>query len=123
MYKKTARTFTLIIILILLSIFLTGCTYESKTQVVNAIVIDKKYVESQTKYGYYFDAWKGDFRWKFKTFPAEYNITVQYEDIVKTYDSETLYETYEIDDIIEMDLITYYDEEGNIQSRTLSRRQ
>lgn len=39
--------------------------FHSATTIVKATVTDKEYIESHISYGYYFDAWKGKFRWKF----------------------------------------------------------
>lgn len=121
MSKKFLRTINIFLLGILMLIQLTSCS-TTETQVVNAEIISKEYVESHTDYGYFFDAWKGKFRWKFKTFPDEYNITVQYESVTKTLDNRSLYDIYDIGDFIKMDLTTYYDLEGNIYEQVLSRR-
>lgn len=85
-----------------------------ETKIVQATVINKEYVEDYTDYGYYYDWWKGKFRWKFKSFPEEYNITVQYNDIVETFDRQDLYEKVDIGDSIDVKLVTYIDSDGEI---------
>lgn len=116
MSKKSIRKTSLILVVVLLScMFLTGCeNVQPEKQIVTAVVTDKEYVKAQSKYGYYFDAWKGKYRWKFKNFPAEYNVTIEYEGITKSYDNQQLYDSYQIGDEIEMELTTYYDEENNL---------
>lgn len=116
MSKKSIRKTSLILVVVLLScMFLTGCeNVQPEKQIVTAVVTDKEYVKAQSKYGYYFDAWKGKYRWKFKHFPAEYNVTIEYEGITKSYNNQQLYDSYQIGDEIEMELTTYYDEENNL---------
>lgn len=114
--KNLNRRISLTIALFLLaSVILAGCAnIQPEKQLVTATVTDKEYVESHTDYGYYYDSWKGKFRWKFKTFPAEYNITIEYEGISKTYDRRSLFDEYEIGDEIEMELTSYYDENNEL---------
>lgn len=116
MTKSILRCTSLILAIFLLScLFITGCqNVQPEKQTVTAVVTDKEYVESHSDYGYYFDAWKGKFRWKWKHFPAEYNVTIEYEAITKTYDMQSLYDSYEIGDNIEMNLTTYYDENNDL---------
>lgn len=116
MKKTTLRRTSLILALVLLTCtILTGCeNVQAERQRVTAAITEKNYVKEETKYGYYFDALKGKMRWKWKHFPAEYNVTIEYEGITKTYDRRSLYDSYEIGDEIEMELTTYYDEENNI---------
>mgnify|MGYP001134319935 CR=1 FL=1 len=114
--KKTLRNTTLIIIMFLFSCtFLAGCAnVQVEKQIVKAVVIDKDYVKAHSKYGYYFDAWKGKYRWKFKNFPAEYNVTIEYDGITQSYNNQELYDSYKVGDEIEMELTTYYDEENKL---------
>ena len=120
--KKFLRVLSIISVLAIFCCIITGCSYiEPETTIVKATVTNKEYIESYTDYGYYFDAWKGKFRWKFKTFPEEYNVTVQYNDLVEIYDSKHLYEAVEIGDTIDMELTTYFNSEGEIQSQSISR--
>lgn len=110
MTQKMLRRILLTITIILLASFLTGCnTVRSQKQVVNAVVTNKEYTEEHLDYGYYFDVWKGKFRWKFKLFPAEYKVTIRYQSITETYELKSLYDSYEIGDTIEVDLLTYYE--------------
>lgn len=113
---KTIRRISLTIVMCLLASFiLTGCeNVQPEKQIVTAIVTDKEYVKSCTKYGYYYDGWKGKYRWMNKRFPAEYNITIEYEGISQTYDRQSLFDEYEIGDEIEMELTTYYDENNEL---------
>lgn len=114
--KKTIRKTALILVILLLScMFLAGCeNVQAEKQMVTAVVTDKEYVKPYSKYGYYFDAWKGKHRWKNKHFPAEYNVTIEYEGIVQTYNNQSFYDAYEIGDEIEMELTTYYNEENKL---------
>ncbi len=116
MAKKFWRKTLLILVAAAMACtFLTGCeSVQPEKQTVTAVVKDKEYIEEQTKYGYYFDAWKGKMRWKFKHFPAEYNVTIEYDGITETYDSKSLYDSYEVGDEIEVELTTYYDENNNL---------
>lgn len=116
MRKNSIRKTALILVVFLLScMFLAGCeNVQPEKQIVTAVIVDKEYVKAQSKYGYYFDAWKGKYRWKFKHFPAEYNVTIEYEGITKSYNNQQLYDSYQIGDEIEMELTTYYDEENNL---------
>ncbi len=116
MTKKFLSHTSLILAIVLLScLFMTGCTnVQSETQTVTAVVTNKEYVESHSDYGYHFDAWKRKFRWKWKHFPAEYNVTIEYDGITRTYDMKSLYDSYEIGDNIEMELTTYYDENNEL---------
>ena len=117
--KKFLRVLSILVIFCCL---ISGCSYkEPETTVVKATVTSKEYIEDYTDYGYYFDAWKGKFRWKFKHFPAEYNVTVQYNDLVKNYDSKSLYDAVEIGDTIDMELTTYFNSEGEIQFQSISQ--
>lgn len=95
--------------------------FHSATTIVKATVTDKEYIESHISYGYYFDAWKGKFRWKFKSFPEEYNVTVQYNDFVEIYNSKKLYVTVEIGDTIDMKLTNFFNSEGKVRSQSISR--
>lgn len=127
--KKFLRTIfneVTIYFLLLVTCICLGCAACSEytppeRTIVQATVIEKEHIESYTDYGYYWDAWKGKFRWKFKTFPDEYIVTVQYNDFVETYDSLSLYESVEIGDTIDMELTTYYNSEGEVQSQRISR--
>ena len=101
---------------------ITGCSYiEPETTIVKATVTNKEHIESQVKYGYYFDVLKGNFRWKYKLFPEEYNITIQYNELVKIYDSKSLYNAVEIGDTIDMELTTYFNSDGKIERQSISR--
>ncbi len=96
-------------------LFLTGCkNVRSEKQTVTATVVTKEYTEAHSDYGYHFDVLKGKYRWKFKHYPDEYNITIEYKGISKTYDNQSLYDSYKIGDEIEMELTTYYDENNNL---------
>lgn len=113
--KFRQKTCVIIATVIMACFFLTGCdNVKIEKQIVTAVVIDKEYVKEQNKYGYYFDAWKGKMRWKFKHFPAEYNVTIEYEGITTTDNNQSLYDNYEIGDNIEVELTTYYDENNNL---------
>ena len=119
--KKFLRALSIISVLAIFCCIITGCSFiESETTIVKATVVNKKYIESYTDHGYYFDAWKGKYRWKFKKFPEEYNVTVQYNNLVEIYDSKSLYEAVEIGDTIDMELITYFNSEGEIQGQSIS---
>ena len=121
--KKFLRVLSSISILVIVCYAIIGCSSSPKSEItiVQANVTNKEYVESYTDYGYYWDMWKGKYRWKLKIFPEEYNITVQYNDLVETYDSKNLYETVEIGDTIDMELFTFFNSEGEIQSQCISR--
>ncbi len=115
MTKKFRRIALTIVSLMLASFILTGCeNVQPEKQTVTAVVTDKEYIKEERKYGYYFDSWKGKMRWKWKTFPAEYNVTIEYDGISVTYDRQSLYDGYEIGDEIEMILTTYYDENNEL---------
>lgn len=118
--KKFLRTFYIIAILTILCFPITGCADETETRIVKAKVTKKEYTESYTDFGYYFDAWKGKYRWKFKTFPEKYDVTVTYNDISKTFDDKNFYESVEIGDTVDMKLTTYLNLDGEIQSQYLS---
>ncbi len=49
----------------------------------------------------------------------EYLITVDYEDITTTFDNATLYNAVNIGDTIQVNLYTYYDENGNVERKVL----
>lgn len=121
--KKFLRALSIICLLTTLCYAITGCAAgpEPETTIIQATVTNKEHIESYTDYGYYWDMWKGKFRWKFKTFPAEYNVTVEYYDFVETYDSQSLYEAVEIGDTIDMKLTTYFNSDGEISSQRISR--
>ena len=120
--KKFLRALSIVSIFAILCCIITDCNYiKPETTIVKATVISKEHIDSYTDYGYYFDAWKGKFRWKFKTFPEEYNITVQYNDLVEIYDNKSLYEAVEIGDTIDMELTTYFNSQGEIQNQSISR--
>ena len=120
--KKFLRVLSIISILAIFCCIVTGCNYNKpETTVVKVTVTSKEYIESYTKYGYYFDPLKGKSRWKFKTFPEEYNVTVQCNDLVEIFDSQSLYEAVEIGDTIDMELTTHFNSKGEIQSQSISR--
>lgn len=121
--KKHLRIATALLVLIL-AISLTGCEnyqaerHQSEEEVIG-VVSEKNYTEEETKYGYYYDAWRGKYRWKFKNFPEEWETKVVYEDLELTDSSESLYESVEVGDEVELILTTYYLGE-EVQSRRLS---
>ena len=121
--KKFLRVISIITLLVMLCYGIVGCAAgpEPETTIVQATVTNKEYIESYTDYGYYWDMWKGKFRWKFKTFPAEYKVTVEYQDFVETYDNKSLYESVEIGDTIDMKLTTYFNSDGEIYRQSFSR--
>lgn len=123
--KKILRVFSSIFVLAIFCCIITGCSnnsyIEPETTIVKAIISDKEYIESYLDYGYHFDVWKGKYRWKFKLMPAEYNVTIQYNDLVKVYDSESLYESVEIGDSIDVELTTYFNSKGEIESQSISK--
>lgn len=120
--KKHLQTISIILLVIIALFGLTSCGYHSEHEVVKAEIINKEYVKSHSDYGYHYDFMKGDFRWKFKTIPAEYNVTVKYGDITATFNNRSLYDTYDIGEFIEVTLTSYYDPDGNISSQSLYRR-
>lgn len=113
--KLWRKTLVILATVILACFFLTGCeNVQPEKQMVTAVVTDKEYVKPHSDYGYHFDAWKGKMRWKFKHYPAEYNVTIEYEGITNTLNNQSLYESYEVGDEIEMELTTYYDENNQL---------
>lgn len=121
MFKNSFRKFAIVLLVVLAMFQLAGCAAKSEAVPVTAQVIDKEYVGSHLEYGYHYDMLYGKFRFMYKMMPSEYNITVQYEDITKTFESQSLYNAYEIDDTMEVVLTTYYDSDGVVTSRCLSR--
>lgn len=120
--KKFLRALSIISILAIFCCIITSCNYaKTETTIVKATVTSKKHIDSHNDYGYYFDGWKGKYRWKYKRLLEEYNVTVQYNDLVEIYDSKSLYEAVEIGDTIDVELITYFDFEGEIQSQSIFR--
>lgn len=122
MSKKFLRTISIFFLGIIMLIQLTGCSGKHETVIVNAQVTNKEYIDSHLEYGYHYDMLYDKFRFMYKMVPAEYNITVQYTDITKTFDSKSLYDTYEVGNSIEVDLTIYYDSDGIVTSRYISRR-
>ena len=116
--KKFLRVFSIISISAILCCIISGCSFE--TTVVKAIVTKKEYVQSHYNYGYYFDGLKGKYRWKFKNFPAEYNVTVKYNDIVEIFDSEELFNEVEVGDNIDVALTTWIDDDGVVEDQYIS---
>lgn len=112
---------TILLHIFILCLALKACSEYTPPErtIVQATVIEMEYKESYTDYGYYWDAWKGKFRWKFKTFPEEYLVTVQYDDFVRTYDSYSLYVSVKVGDTIDMELTTVFGPDGNIQSQRI----
>lgn len=116
MNNKILRRISLVLVTILLScFFLTGCANtQREEQFVMAEVTSKEFIEAHTEYGYFFDGFKLEYRWKLKHFPAKYNVTITYEGLPMTYNQKSLYDLYDIGDSIEMKYITYYDEENKL---------
>ena len=50
---------------------------------------------------------------------AQYLVTITYEDITQTFDSQTLYENSKAGDTIQVILCKYYDEAGNLIEQSL----
>ena len=120
--EKFLRVLFILAILAFFNCIITSDTYIApETTIVKATVTSKEHIETYTDFGYYFDVWKGKFRWKFKTFPEEYHVTIQYNDLVKIYDRKSLYEAVEIGDTIDVELTTYFNSEGEISNQSISK--
>ena len=87
---------------------------------MKATVTNKEYIESHFDYGYYYDGWKMKYRWKFKRFPTEYNVTVKYNDMTKVFDSKDLFDKVEVGDTIDVELTTEIEDNGEIGYQYIS---
>lgn len=116
--KKLLRMAWILLAFWILGYFLLDTIYtynyidgdkEPKIEIVQATISDKQFKEEHSVAGYRF----------FSHYPAEYNVTIRYEDLVKVYDSKELYDAVETGETIEMKMTTYYDPNGNVKSRKI----
>lgn len=114
MSKKMLRITSLLLVIAMIATVFTGCASRHETKVVNAVVSEKKFVDSEYKYCWHYDMFRAEYRWGFKYFPAEYNVTLKYNNIPQTYDNQSLYNEYEEGDIIEVNFTQYYDEDDKL---------
>ncbi len=114
MSKKIFRITSLFLVIAMIATVFTGCASRHETAVVNAVVTEKNFVDDEYKYCWHYNIIHADYRWGFKYFPSEYNVTLKYNNITQTYNNKSLYNNYEEGDIIEVDFTQYYDEEDKL---------
>ena len=119
--KKFLRVLFIICILAFFCYTIPSCNrfVFGETTIVQATVINKEYIESYRDYGYHFNIIKGKRCLGFRHFPEQYNITVQYKDLVEICDSKDLYETVNLGDTIDVELTTFFDFKGGIESQNI----
>ena len=117
--KQFLQVFVICLFMSGLILCLKYTSPKDETTVVQATVIDKEYIEDYYDFGYYYDWWKGKFRWKYKYFPQEFNVIIKYNDIVETFDNQELYEEVDIGDSIDVELTTYFDLDGEIRAQSI----
>lgn len=119
--KKFLQSVSAIFILVVFCFTFSACRHPTKeVATVKATVTEKRYVGPRTKYGYYYDFFKCRYRWMFRDFPEEYNITFQYKDLTETCDRQDLFKSVEVGDNIDVKLTSYFDNDGNLLSRYIS---
>lgn len=107
------KRFTVLLAIIIMCVVLTGCQsviVREKIE-VSATVTEMQYEVSLVWYN---PALKMP-----QVLPAEYLVTISYEDISETFDDQTLYESVKEGDTIQMILCKDYDEDGNLIKQTL----
>jgi hypothetical protein len=101
----------LIVLLVLFSILLTGCTKLLNTE--------SEAVEAEVVHIYHRSIMilpqKAGNATILTTYPARYEVTVQYNDITTTISSQELYERVRVGDKVSCNLITKYYDDNSIE--------
>ncbi len=120
--KKFLRVLSIICILAFFCYIIPSCNrfVFGETTIVQATVINKEYIESYRNYGYHFNILKGKRSLGFRYFPEQYNIIVQYKDLVEIYDSKDLYEKVNLGDTIDVELTTFFDFKGEVDYQSIN---
>lgn len=102
-----------VLLAIIICVVLTGCqsVITMEKVEVSATVVEMQYEDSLIWYN---PALKMP-----QSLPAEYLVTISYEDISQTFNNQTLYESVNEGDTIQMILCKEYDEAGNLIRQTL----
>lgn len=87
-----------------------GCTTE-----VEGIVTSLSYEEAQTIPVLNYDTESKQPQWQERVEPAKYYVTISYGDITEVFDDQTLYNTVEVGDHIQMVLRTSYNLDHEVQ--------
>ena len=105
---------------IILCVILTGCNpvdAEEKLE-VTATVTDMQYKDS---YITMMPVYTGEFvTFVSQTHPAQYLVTICYEDVSETFNNKSLYERVKKDDTLQMILYKGYDKDNNLIKQYLS---
>lgn len=103
-----------LLIIVLSSLFLlVGCVEEYKNTEVNATVIEKDYDKAKTTYR------KVHGKTKKKTTPAEYDVELQYKDIVVEFDDKELYNKVKVGSKVKVIYKQGYDKNNELVYETL----
>ena len=106
---------TILVLTLILCIFLTGCekVVEEETINVTVTVVDKHHRNSFTTF-YYIGKTMVP-----QVHPEEFEVTVEYEDIVQTFDDEALYNHVSEGDKVKIFLRNGYNEDHELVTRKL----
>ena len=89
--------------------------YENRPEEVSAIVVNKEYIES-TSYIYFNPALKMLMPYQE---PAKYYVEIAYEDVSEIFNSQTLYDSTEVGDIIKVYLYKKFDNDNNLINESI----
>ena len=107
------KRFILIVVMIMCAT-LTGCEEIKKEEIINvdATVIDTQY---QAMYTVFIPIFNGKSIIVIpQVHPAEYNVTISYEDVSKTFNDKNLFMSVKDGDTIKMELHKYYDKDDTL---------
>lgn len=101
-------------------ILLTGCAESYQTTVVKGAIVDKEHDEARTYYKKGKNL-EGNATKKLVHEPEEFEVTVQYEDIIEEFEfsNDSYYKTVKIGDEIDINLITGIDKNGKIVTKSI----
>lgn len=110
----------LLVPIMLLILILTGCgkTLIRERTEVTAVVTDKVYVSETSGINMIYTG-KTTMLLPY-THPAEWNVTISYEDISITVDDEKFYNTIDCNQKIQVYLDEFYTESGEFEKRTIT---
>lgn len=109
----------ILLVIIIMCAALTGCQKIEKEEKfdVNAMVTDIQYHSS---YITTIPIYNGKTTTLIpQTHPAQYLVTISYEDVSETFNDKNLYENVKEGDTIQMVLYKYYDKHNNLIKQTL----
>lgn len=102
-------------IFVLITSLLSGCVEEYKSKTVKALVLEKDYDAPKVTYKTITE--NGKKVKKKKTKPVEYEVTLQYKEIIREFDSKELYQKVEEGKQVNVLYKEGYDENGKLVTK------